>query len=60
MFRIIPAGENEYNDVDENENGDNEVNITGKVTENDSITNYCKSKRRNGNSQMRLEQKRLQ
>jgi hypothetical protein len=26
-----PAGENEYNDVDENENGDNEVNITGKV-----------------------------
>ena len=34
-----PADENEYNDVDENENGDNvEVNITGKVTENDSIT----------------------
>ncbi len=34
-----PPDENEYNDVDENENGDNvEVNITGKVTENDSIT----------------------
>ncbi|MDI5898296.1 PspC domain-containing protein [Flavobacterium yafengii] len=34
-----PADENEYNDVDVNENGDNvEVNITGKVTENDSIT----------------------
>ncbi|MFV8347298.1 PspC domain-containing protein [Flavobacterium sp. ZB4P13] len=36
-----PADENEYDDVDVdvNENGDNvEVNITGKVTENDSIT----------------------
>ena len=34
-----PTDENEYNDVDVNENGDNvEVNITGKVTENDSIT----------------------
>lgn len=34
-----PADENEYDDVDVNENGDDvEVNITGKVTENDSIT----------------------
>jgi phage shock protein PspC (stress-responsive transcriptional regulator) len=34
-----PADENEYDDVDINEDGDNvEVNITGKVTKNDSIT----------------------
>jgi hypothetical protein len=34
-----PADENEYDDVDINKDGDNvEVNITGKVTKNDSIT----------------------
>ncbi|MFV8372507.1 PspC domain-containing protein [Flavobacterium sp. LB2P74] len=34
-----PADENEYNDVDLNENGDTvEGNITGKATENDSVT----------------------
>ena len=34
-----PADENEYNDVDVKDNGDSvEVNITGKGTENDSIT----------------------